>query len=258
MGMTASIEVVGLGYRIGEADLIADVDLTVEPGELVAVVGPNGAGKTTLLGLIGGDLVPTSGSITVAGHRPTETGLLATERAVLPQHHVLQFAFRCLDVVMLGRHPHPTGEEEDRVAALRAMDRTDTAQLADRLFTTLSGGEQTRVSFARILAQATPIVLLDEPTSSLDLRHQELVMSTLRGIALDGGSVVAVLHDLNLAARYSDRVVLMSEGRIRAAGRPSDVFTGPMVSEVYAHPVRVIPHPELGTPLVLPIGGESG
>jgi iron complex transport system ATP-binding protein len=158
---------------------------------------------------------------------------------------------------MLGRYPHETGEVEDRSVARRAMAETDTEGLADRLFPTLSGGEQTRVSFARVLAQETPVVLLDEPTSSLDLRHQEMVMVTLRGIAAGGGTVVAVLHDLNLAARYADRVLLMESGAIRAIGTPEEVLTEGNLAAVYRCPIRVIPHPDLGTPLILPIGAGT-
>ena len=139
----------------------------------------------------------------------------------------------------------------------RSMSETDTTHLTDRAFPTLSGGEQTRVSFARILAQQTPLVLLDEPTSSLDLRHQELVMGTLHGIARNGGTVVAVLHDLNLAARYADVIVLMESGRIRAVGGPTDVLTSEILTEIYQYPVKVVPHPELGSPLILPHGGGT-
>jgi iron complex transport system ATP-binding protein len=255
--MSRVVELHGVGYRVGDSALVADVDLEVRIGDVVAVVGPNGAGKTTLLALMAGDLAPTSGAIRVAGLDATDDAGLARERAVLPQHHLLQFAFRCLEVVMLGRHPHPTGEVEDRVVVERVMGETDTRHLMDRVFPTLSGGEQTRVSFARILAQETPLILLDEPTSSLDLRHQELVMSTLHGLANEGGAVVAVLHDLNLAARYASRVVLMDRGRIRAVGSPAEVLTEEILSDVYRTPVRVIPHPDLGSPLILPAGGGT-
>lgn len=247
--------VAGAGYRVGEAVLLDDVSLEVGPGELVAIIGPNGAGKTTLLSLLAGDLAPSSGIVAIDGEPTSSTaGGLARRRAVLPQHHLLQFAFRCLDVVMLGRYPLPTGAEEDHTVVARVMAETDTSQLADRIFPTLSGGEQTRVSFARILAQEAPLVLLDEPTASLDLRHQELVMSILRGLADGGGSVVAVLHDINLAARHSDRIVLLDRGRVRSVGSPVEVLTAETIASVYGHPVEVMPHPETGSPLVVPLG----
>lgn len=255
--MTAPLTLRGLGYRVGDTELVTGVDLDVAPGEVVAIVGPNGAGKTTLLALMAGDLVPTLGEVVVAGRDAGDDAGLARHRAVLPQHQLLQFAFRCLEVVMLGRHPHPTGEAEDIAVVERVMRQTETRALSDRLFPTLSGGEQARVSFARILAQETPIVLLDEPTSSLDLRHQSLVMATLRGIAATGGSVVAVLHDLNLAARHADRVVVMDRGRVRAVGEPGDVLTSTLLSDVYGCRVRVVADPDTGVPLILPGGGGT-
>ena len=252
------VTVDGAGYRVGDAVLLTEVSFEAVPGELLAVVGPNGAGKTTLLGLLAGDLVASSGRIEIEGidaaARPHE---MARVRAVLPQHHLLHFAFRCLEVVMLGRHPVPSGESEDDAVVERVMRQTDTAHLAERLFPTLSGGEQTRVSLARVLAQETPLVLLDEPTSSLDLRHQELVMETLRGIAAAGGTVVAVLHDLNLASRHADRVLLLDEGRVRAIGAPAEVLGAGLLSDVYGCEVRVLEVPGVGT-LILPNGGGTG
>lgn len=246
-------------YRVDGVDLVSGVDLEVGRGEVVAVVGPNGAGKTTLVSLMAGDLEPVEGTVTVAGRPAADVAALSLERAVLPQHHLLTFAFRCLEVVLMGRHPHPTGEEEDRAVAERAMVETDTGSLRDRAFPTLSGGEQTRVSLARVLAQETPLIVLDEPTSSLDLRHQELVMTTLRGLAAAGGTVVTVLHDLDLAARHADRIVLMDRGRIHAVGTPGDVFREAELAEVYGCPVRVFADPVSGTPIIRPsVGGTAG
>lgn len=255
--MTRVVEVVGASYAVRGVELVSAIDLGAGSGELVAVVGPNGAGKTTLLRLLAGDLEPTTGSVTVAGTAASVGEGLARVRAVLPQHHALQFAFRALEVVMLGRYPHDSEPEEDRDVVTRAMETTDTLPLAERVFPTLSGGEQTRVAFARVLAQETPVVLLDEPTSSLDLRHQELVMQALRGIADGGGTVVTVLHDLNLASRYADRVVLMDRGRIAADGPPGTVLTEALLERVYATAVRVVPHPDLGTPVILANGGRT-
>ena len=135
------VMVAAAGYRIGEAVLLQDVSFQVTPGEVLGVIGPNGAGKTTLLSLLAGDLSPSEGAVEIDGLDATsDRSEMALRRSVLPQHHLLQFAFRCLEVVMLGRHPHPTGDAADRAVVERVMSETDTSQLADRLFPTLSGG----------------------------------------------------------------------------------------------------------------------
>ena len=246
----------GLTFRVEGSTLVDGVSLVVSGGEVVGVVGPNGAGKTSLLRLLAGEIAPSAGSVILGGIaltslRPHE---LALRRALLPQHTLLQFAFRALDVVLMGRYPHrDSSTGEDLTAARRAMEETDTSHLAARLYPTLSGGEQTRVSFARVLAQQTPVIMLDEPTVSLDLRHQELVMGTLRSLADEGAAVIAVLHDLNLAARYANRVALMSRGRLVALAPTAEVLRADLLSAVYEHPVAVVPHPHLDCPLILPI-----
>ena len=242
----------GLAYAVDGDDLVAGVDLTIEAGTFVGVVGPNGAGKTTLVRLLSGELAPGRGRVRIAGHDPggTDPMTLARLRAVLPQQTVLHFAFRCLDVVMMGRHPHGDGDAEARVRA--AMEITDTTRFANRSYPTLSGGEQTRVSLARVLAQDTPVLFLDEPTGSLDLSHQELVMATLHGLTRSGSIVVAVLHDLNLATRFADRVLLMDRGRVVADGAPPEVLTVETIGTVYRVPIAVVPHPTLGYPLIVP------
>jgi len=248
----------GLVLGVEGGTLVDGVTLAVVAGEVLGVVGPNGAGKTSLLRLLAGEVAPSAGRVTLGGRpltslRPLE---LARRRALLPQHTLLQFAFRALDVVLRGRYPHrDSSAEEDRATADLAMEGTDTTHLATRLYPTLSGGEQTRVSFARVLAQETPVVMLDEPTVSLDLRHQELVMGLLRSLAGEGAAIIVVLHDLNLAARYADRVALMSRGRLAALAPTREVLRAELLSDVYQHPVMVVPHPHLDCPLVLPVGG---
>jgi iron complex transport system ATP-binding protein len=255
--MTGVLAADGLTLRVPGATLVDGVTLTVPPGEFLGVVGPNGAGKTSLLRMLAGETEPSSGTVTLDGiplgaWKPID---LARRRALLPQHTLLQFAFRALDVVAMGRYPHrDSSTQEDLEAALRAMEGSDTAHLAARLYPTLSGGEQTRVSFARVLAQETPLVMLDEPTTSLDLRHQEMVMRVLRALVEEGAAVVAVLHDLNLAARYADRVALMDRGRLAALAPTREVLAAGLLSAVYQHPVVVVPHPRLDCPLVLPGG----
>jgi len=252
-------EAVGLGYEIGGTTLLRGIDVAVAPGDLLGIIGPNGAGKTTLLELLAGELTPTSGRVEVDGRDIAEStlGELSLARAVLPQRHLLQFAFRCLDVVMMGRYPHEGSEAKDREVTERVMVETDITHLADRLYPTLSGGEQTRVSFGRVLAQDTPLLLLDEPTGSLDLRHQELVMGTLRSLAVSGVAVVAVLHDINLAARFASRIMILDDGAVRAIGTPSEVLRPDLLASVYGIDVTVVRHPEVDCPLILTVGDEG-
>ncbi|MCJ7727005.1 MAG: heme ABC transporter ATP-binding protein [Acidimicrobiia bacterium] len=246
----------GVGYRVDDAVLVDGVDLEVRSGEVLGIVGPNGAGKSTLIKMLAGEIVPSTGEVRLDGkeigeYRPVD---LAKHRAVLPQSTVLQFAFRVLDVVMMGRYPHREATPlEDEASVAAAMEKADVGHLEERLFPTLSGGEQARVSFARVLAQETRVVLLDEPSASLDVRHQELVMAVLRAMASDGCAIAAVLHDLNLAARHADRVAVMSGGRLVEVGPTSQVIRSDLLSEVYRHPVAVVPHPQMDCPLVLPL-----
>jgi iron complex transport system ATP-binding protein len=256
--MLTMLEARSVSYRVGQAVLVDGVSLTLARGELLALVGPNGAGKSTLLRLLAGDLPPGGGEVSLDGrplaaYRP---GDLARLRAVMPQQTVLQFAFTALEVVLMGRSPHLRGGEADQDLAIAeaAMARTDCLHLAERSYPTLSTGEQQRATLARALAQETPVLLLDEPTASLDIRHQELVMQVARERATDGAAVLAVLHDLNLAAAHADRIAVISHGRLAAIGAPWDVLTEPLLSEVFEHPVAVMPHPLRDCPLVMPIG----
>jgi len=247
---------VGTTYAVDGAVLVEEADLSLHAGEVVALVGPNGAGKTTLLRLLAGDLTPGHGEVRIDGRRLASVRPrdLARLRAMLPHHTVLQFAFRVLDVVMMGRYPHREAtRSEDEAAVASAMAAADVGFLAERLFTTLSGGEQARSSLARVLAQETPVVLLDEPSASLDIRHQELVMGVLRGLAAGGAGVLTVLHDLNLAARHADRVGVMDRARLVEVGPTAEVLRADLLSAVYGHPVAVVPHPYADCPLVLPL-----
>ncbi|NQV07575.1 heme ABC transporter ATP-binding protein [bacterium] len=244
----------GLGYTVDQAELVADVDLDVRPGEILGIVGPNGAGKSTLLRLLAGELEPTSGQVLLDGEPMAGQKVrdIARRRAAFAQDSVLQFAFSALEVVLMGRFAHEESTAaHDLVVAHTAMDDTDTSHLATRSFPTLSSGERSRVSFARVLAQETPVVLLDEPTAALDIGHQESIMAILVELAERGAGVVAVLHDLNLAARYAHRVALLSKSRMVALGATGEVFEADRLSEVYAHPVAVVAHPHQDCPLIL-------
>jgi iron complex transport system ATP-binding protein len=260
--MTAFVEARDLGYRIGHAVLLEHVDLDVERGELLAIGGPNGAGKSTLLRLLGGELQAFTGEVRLDG-RPLgayRARDLARRRSVLPQQTVLRFAFRAAEVVELGRSPfrgrfggpHP----DDRRAVESALARVEASAFAERSFPSLSAGEQARVSLARVLAQEAELVLLDEPTAALDLRHQELVMSIAGALAVAGHAVVTVVHDLNLAARHADRIALLSDGRLASHGTPWDVLTEETILEVFEHPVHVVSHPDLDRPVLIGAGSQ--
>lgn len=246
----------GLRLVVDGRELLGGVDLAVRAGEVLALLGPNGAGKSTLLSVLAGDVPPTSGTVTLndrqlATYRPAE---LALHRALLPQSASLSFPFPAGEVVRMGRAPWAgtAAEAEDEAAVADALAVTESAAFVDRPFTALSGGERARVALARVLAQRAALLLLDEPTAALDLRHQELVLRVARERARSGDAVVVVLHDLSLAAAYADRVLLLANGRAVADGPVTEVLTAPLLTEVYAHPVEVFPHPTTGTPLVLP------
>jgi iron complex transport system ATP-binding protein len=233
----------GIDLDLGEAPILRGVDVSVTAGELVALVGPNGAGKSSLLGVLSGDLAPKAGTVELDGRPVASTPAreLARRRAVLLQKQGLAFGFRVEEVVRMGRapwHRTPAEDDDERVVA-EAMAMAEVVPFAARLYPTLSGGEQGRVGFAWVLAQAAPVLLLDEPTAALDIRHQETLLGVAREAAGSGSAVVVVLHDLALAAAYADRVCVLSGGRVAADGPPAEVLTGELLSEVYEHPVRV-------------------
>ncbi len=251
----AAVSARGVVVDLGGRRILDDVDLEVRAGELVALIGPNGAGKSTLLSAITGD-TESRGRIEIGGIALDEwrTSDLARRRAVLPQQNAVSFSFSVLEVVEMGRAPwrRTPLEDEDDEAVIDALVRTDTIDFAARPFSSLSGGERARAALARVVGQRAGIVLLDEPTAALDIRHQELVLQLLRERADAGDAVVVVLHELSLAAAYADRVALLSDGRIAAVGTPEEVLTAERVSEVYDYPVEVALDPATGTPVILP------
>ena len=244
-----------LSYSVAGRALVDGIDLELAAGEVLALTGPNGAGKSTLLRLLAGELEPTRGSVELDG-RPlariahSESARL---RAVMPQETVLQFAFTVREVVAMGRHPHRRGGgDRDDGAIESAMRWTEVDGLARRTYPTLSGGERGRTTLARVLAQESPVLLLDEPTAALDLRHQERAMTVARSFADSGSAVIAVLHDLNLAAAYADRIALLDEGRVAALGAPWSVLRADLLGGVFDHPVIVTRSPCGDAPLVVP------
>ncbi|MEV5598447.1 heme ABC transporter ATP-binding protein [Streptomyces sp. NPDC052496] len=246
----------GLGVQVGGRTVLDGVDLEVTAGQVLALVGPNGAGKSTLLAALAADLPAAAGEVRIDGRPATAWTApeLALRRAVLPQSATLSFPFAVADVVRMGRAPWAgtPGEDEDEAAVAEAMAATEVTGFADRPFAALSGGERARVALARVLAQRAPLLLLDEPTAALDLRHQELVLRICRERAAAGAAVAVVLHDLGLAAAYADRAALLHGGRTAAQGPPAEVFGAELLSRVYRQPVEVIGHPRTGVPLVMP------
>lgn len=244
-----------VGYTIGAKALLRDITIQLPPGAVYVLVGPNGAGKSTLLQLLAGTITPTSGDVFLDDKRLHDYSKkdLALKRAVMPQDVALSLAFTSEEVVMMGRYPHgeAKGGHDHSAIVQRTMVATESEPLRQRLYPTLSGGEQARVTMARVLAQETPLLFLDEPTASLDPRHQHLVMKLARQHSRQGGTVLAVLHDLNLAAAYADVVVVLSDGQLRAHGDPKEILQPDLLQEVFQTGFYVADHPGFVHPLVL-------
>ncbi|MFI9503839.1 heme ABC transporter ATP-binding protein [Nocardia sp. NPDC052566] len=254
---TVTMRTRGLSVERGTRRVLTDIDFDVVAGEVVALVGPNGAGKSTLLAALAGELTPSAGVVELEGQALTHWSHLdmARRRAVLPQSHAVGFPFTAREVVAMGRAPWLRTElrehDDEHIAA--ALAAADVAHLAARSFPTLSGGERARVALARVLAQHTGTLLLDEPTAALDLGHQEAVLTLAAARATAGAAVVVVLHDLGLAAAYADRIAVLESGHIAADGPPRKILTTELLTRVYQHPVEVLDHPATGAQLVLPI-----
>jgi len=246
-------------FRAADRALVDDVSLEIRAGEVVALVGPNGAGKSTLLGLLAGDLRPAAGGVLLHGEPVSALSAraLALRRAVLPQQTLARFAFTVEEVVAMGRSPHvgPLSrlQARDLDAVRAAMAGAEVVELAERRFPTLSGGEAARAALARVLAQEAPVLLLDEPTAALDLRHQEMVMRLARKLARGArrSAVVVVLHDLNLASAWADRIGVMAGGRLVTCAPPWEALTADLVRRVFDHSVIVARHPARDCPLVV-------
>lgn len=259
----AAVEAMGVFFDVGAMRLVDDVHLTARAGEVVGILGPNGAGKSTFLKLVSGELVPTSGRILLDGLpiAGTEPISLARRRAVVPQSSQLTFPFTAIEVVMLGSSVPGFVHGGASAEAERALERVGLIELADRNYTDLSGGERQRVHIARAMCQLatarrlpgeTPLLLVDEPTSNLDIGHQRLVLRAIREIAAEGAVVLAVLHDINLAAGYCDLLALMRNGAMIACGPPGDIVRDDLLSQTFGCDLDANTTPSR-TPFVLPI-----
>jgi len=231
------LEAIDIVARAGQALLLDEVSFRAAPGDIIGIVGPNGAGKSTLLRILAGLALPASGRVQLDG--TTLSTLSRRERArkiaFLPQGGLAESAVTVRQIVALGRLPHG-GRGHDAIAIDRALDAVGIVQLADRAMTSLSGGEQARTLLARALAVEAPYLLADEPTASLDPRHQIDLMECLRIRAAAGTSVIIILHDLSLAARYCRQLVLLARGRIAACGPPETLLEPALLESVYGIP----------------------
>ena len=261
MTISHQLSATSLRLAYGERTVIDGLDVELPPGKVTAIVGANGCGKSTLLRSLARLLPPTAGQVLLDGDdlRRLPSKQVARTLGLLPQSPTAPEGIAAADLVGRGRHPHQKllarWNERDYEIVAASLEATGTADLADRPVDELSGGQRQRVWIAMALAQETDILLLDEPTTFLDVAHQVEVLDLLRDLNHDRGTTIAmVLHDINLAARYSDHLFALREGRIVAAGPPGEVVTAELIAEVFELDSLVISDPLSGTPLVLPRG----
>lgn len=251
------IDIDGIHVTLAGTDILRAVDASVEPGHLVGLVGPNGAGKTTLLRTINAALGPDRGAVFVGDEDIHRLSSRAASRrlASVPQHTNLDFEFTVREVVEMGRHPHRSrfgGEEteDDEGVVDHALERARVMDLAERAVTTLSGGERQRVLLARALAQDAPVLVLDEPTASLDVNHQIRTLGLIRELIDEGRTGIAAIHDLDLAARYCDSLILVADGAVRAAGTPEEVLTADRIRDAFGAAAVISQDPVTRSPTV--------
>lgn len=247
---------------LGRREVLSGIDLTLCPGQVTAILGPNGAGKTSLLRVLSGEWHSTEGTVEMNGCalHSIPVKRLGQLRAYLHQESTLDFAFSVLEVVLLGRSPHMRGGErpEDYRAARNALTDVDLADREDAFYTSLSGGEKQRVHLARVLAQmdepsvdAARTLFLDEPTNNLDLSHQQTIFKVARRIAGSNTAVCMVLHDLNQAIRYADRICILDKGRMALDGRPAEIADSPECERIFGVPIRRIQVPGTTCPYLV-------
>ena len=255
--MTSLIEIRNVSLQYGSSDVVRDVSVQIEEGEFFVIIGPNGAGKTTLLKSITGLHHLTAGEILLRQKSVTKYSRkeLARSLAMVPQHINAEFPFTVAETVIMGRYPHlgllAVEGKHDLEIAEQAMAFTEVLHLADRRLGQLSGGERQRVIIARAICQKSKVLLLDEPTASLDPAHQLRIMDLMERLRQQEQiTIVMVSHDLNLASAYADRLLLLNEGRVAALGTPNEVLSGETLEQSYGCRLHVDEHPLLGTPRV--------
>ena len=255
-----SIVANNLSLHLSGFDLLRNIDLSVESGQVTVLVGPNGAGKSSLLKVLTGELRPSQGSVSLNQLELSQWDIekKANVLAVLPQHSELNFPFTAAEVVGLGCIPHTTGYSEDQKIIYQALQLVDASYLQRRLYTQMSGGEKQRVQLARVLAQVwnpsdfgEQFLVLDEPTAAFDLSHQQMTLDIVGQFSARGVGVLMVLHDLNLAARCADNLVVVNGGTIEATGSPEKVLTEGLVDKVFDVKATITRHPVANTPLVI-------
>jgi iron complex transport system ATP-binding protein len=257
--MTGPLEARGVGFAYGDVPVFSNVDFDLAPSELVMLIGPNGAGKSTLLHLLLGLLRPTAGTVRISGTpvENMERAAIARRIAFVPQDVRSDFAFTVRELVAMGRTPHlgrfrPEGPV-DVQAIDRALAATETTALAERVVSDLSGGERQRVHLARALAQDTTVLLLDEPTANLDVEHQLQILGLVEKLVDGGKAAVVALHDLSLAARFADRIVVLAQGGVAASGNPAEVITEETLRRCFRIRARVVREGPDGMITVVPL-----
>jgi iron complex transport system ATP-binding protein len=259
------IKVQNLTFQIGKKYLLKEVSFEVKQGEFLAIIGANGAGKSTLLKLLSKELPLQDGAITWEGKPLAYYSLenLAKKRAVLSQQNSVSLGFSVKEIVMIGRYPHfhfkPTYKDEQIVQ--EALQKTVVKHLENRIYHTLSGGEQQRVQLARALAQIWESkqawLFLDEPTTGLDLLHQQEIIEIAKDFAGKGYGIIAILHDLNLAMQYADKVLMLKNGHVAAFDLPEKAMTCENIHQVFDLPVKLIQHPDLQCPMIVPCAKQK-
>lgn len=250
-----AISAKNISYRIGSKMILDNINLDLRCGEVTTLLGPNGAGKSTLLKLLC-DEISSFNDIRYFGEAKDKWNgnELAKRLGVLPQHSTLSFAFDVNEVVELGGLPLALSNQALRKITSSMMQKTGISHLAERSYPSLSGGEKQRVHLARVLTQVSQykqkIVMLDEPTSALDLSHQHNTLRLAKELANEGAAVIVVLHDLNLAAQYSDRIIVLQDGKLQADGKPWEAITAEMIENVYGHKTLIQAHPMYDFPVV--------
>lgn len=255
--MTLTVE--HLTCQFGEHTVLNDLNLTVPQGSFTAIIGPNGCGKSTLLRALARAIPAQSGRVLLNGTPLAQlhTRAVAREVGLLPQTSTAPDGIRVADLVARGRAPHQSffrqWSRTDEQAVTEALAATQLTQLSHRLVSELSGGQRQRVWVAMLLAQETPVMLLDEPTTYLDIAHQYDLMELFRTLHEAGKTIIAVLHDLTQAARYADHLIVLKDGQVVTTGAPAEVLTAPLVAEAFGLQAHVLPDPVTGTPAVFPL-----